>query len=59
MTSKHSHVSIPRTLWETIKAIVKGGESKYAKRYGIRSPTEFVVNAIRDKIEQITGEPSI
>lgn len=59
MTSKHSHVSVPKTLWETVRNIVKGGTGRYAKKYGIRSPTEFCIRAIRDKVEEATGEPSI
>ncbi len=56
---KSGHCSVPIRLWETVRAIVKGGEGRFAKKYGIRTPTEFCVRAIREYVEQATGEPSI
>jgi len=52
----YKQTGIPRELWESIEKLLL---SAVAKKYGYRSVTDFVIKAVRDKIEALTGELSI
>jgi len=48
--------ALPKDLWESVEKLLL---SQVAKKYGYRSVTDFVIKSVRDKIEALTGEPSI